>query len=205
MKDFDRRGKFSHCQGLSRLDFIGAGSATTAAVAMPVLLLPRTRAIHPAEKRLSFYNLHTGERLNAVYWGEGRYVPDSLKEVNWVPRDYRRNKAKPIDLRLLDLLYALDRKLETRQPFQIPCGYRSPAASESLQEHTAGVAKHSMHLQAKAIDIRIPGCNLAAPHRAALTLDDGSGSYPISDFVHVDAGRVRYRSFPAVARQSTTS
>ena len=95
-------------------------------------------------------------------------------------------------------LDTLDRKLETRQPFHIICGYRSPATNEYLREHTAGVAKHSMHMQAKAVDVRIPGCRLVALQRAALALRDGGvGIYPVSEFVHVDVGRVRQWRFPA--------
>ncbi len=206
MKNLDRQGHSGRRQGVSRRDFIKLGPITTAAVAVPGLLFARTRAAQPIEKRLAFYNLHTGERLKAVYWAKGRYEPGALKDINWILRDYRRNAVKPIDVRLLDLLYALDRKLETRQPFHIICGYRSPATNEYLREHTAGVAKHSMHMQAKAVDIRIPGCRLVALQRAALALRDGGvGIYPVSDFVHVDVGRTRHWRFPPAARPTRRS
>jgi uncharacterized protein YcbK (DUF882 family) len=203
--------KYSVCQGpagrrrgVNRRDFIRLGSV--AAAAAPAILLGRTRTIHPAERRLAFYNLHTGEHLKATYWEEGRYVPGALNEINWILRDYRRNKVKPIDLRLLDLLHALDRKLKTREPFHIICGYRSPATNEYLRKHTAGVAKHSMHIQGKAADIRIPGCRLVALQRAALALHDGGvGIYPVSDFVHVDVGRVRHWRFPPTVRRKRPS
>jgi uncharacterized protein YcbK (DUF882 family) len=204
--------KESVCQGLARCrrsvnrrEFIRLGSAAAVAIT-PGLLFGRTRHIHVAERRLAFYNLHTGEHLKTVYWAEGRYVPGALKEINWILRDYRRNKVKPIDLRLLDLLHVLDQKLETRQPFHIICGYRSPATNEYLRKQSAGVAKHSMHIEAKAADIRIPGCHLVALQRAALALRDGGvGIYPFSDFVHVDVGRVRHWRFPPAARRSRTS
>jgi uncharacterized protein YcbK (DUF882 family) len=207
MKDSERQGPSIRRHGVSRRHFIGLGSVTTAAAAAaPGMLFGRARAIHPVEKRLAFYNLHTGERLETVYWAEGRYVPDALKEINWILRDYRRNIVKPIDLRLLDLLYALDRKLESRQPFHIICGYRSPATNEYLRKHAAGVAKHSMHMQAKAVDIRIPGCRLVALQRAALALRHGGvGIYPVSEFVHVDVGRVRHWRFPPAARRAASS
>ncbi len=200
MKHSERRGGTSHSKQLSRRDFFRMGSVAMAATA-PGLLFGRTRTPLPAEKRLAFYNLHTGEHLKTIYWAQGRYVPDALQEINWILRDYRRNMVKPIDVRLLDLLYALDRKLETRQPFHIICGYRSPATNDYLREHTAGVAKHSMHMQAKAVDIRIPGCRLVALQRTALALRDGGvGIYPVSEFVHVDVGRVRQWQFPAGSR-----
>ena len=206
MKHSEHRAPPVRCKGLSRREFFRFGSVATAAAASPGLLFGRTPSVHPTEKRLSFYNLHTGEGLRTVYWAQGRYVPDGLKDINWILRDYRRNKVKPIDLRLLDLLYALDRKLETRQPFHIICGYRSPATNDYLREHSAGVAKHSMHIEAKAVDIRIPGCRLAALQRAALALHHGGvGIYPVSDFVHVDVGRVRNWRFPPAARQTRPS
>lgn len=206
MKDSSGKGSTGRCQGVSRRHFIRLGSVATAAAAAPGLLFSRTRVVHPVERRLAFYNLHTGERLKTVYWAEGRYVPGALKEINWILRDYRRNEVKPMDLRLLDLLHELDRKLGTRQPFHIICGYRSPATNEYLRRHTVGVAKHSMHLQAKAVDIRIPGCRLVALQRAALALHDGGvGIYPVSEFVHVDVGRVRHWRFPPAARRTRTS
>lgn len=206
MKNLDRQSHSGRRQSVSRRKFVRLGSIATAAAAAPGLLLAWKHAEHPPEKQLAFYNLHTSERLKTVYWAKGRYVPSGLKEINWILRDYRRNAVKPIDLQLLDLLYALDRKLETRQPFHIICGYRTPATNKYLREHTAGVAKHSMHIQAKAVDIRIPGCRLSALQRAALDLHDGGvGIYPISDFVHVDVGRVRHWRFPPAVRRAPQS
>ena len=203
MKDSVRQGPPSRHRGVTRRDFMQLGPV--AAVAAPALVLGRLRARH-AERRLAFYNLHTGEHLKTVYWAEGRYLPGALKQINWVLRDYRRDKVKPIDLRLLDLLHSLDRKLKTQKPFHIICGYRSPATNEYLRKHSAGVAKHSMHIQAKAADIRIPGCRLVALQRAALTLRDGGvGIYPVSDFVHVDVGRVRHWRFPPATQRAGRS
>ncbi len=206
MKNTDCPAHSELRQGVSRRDFVKLSSIATAAAAVPSVLLGRTATVHPAEKRLAFYNLHTGEHLKTVYWAKGRYIPGALKEINWILRDYRRNAVKPIHLRLLDLLYELDRKLETRQPFHIICGYRTPATNEYLREHTAGVAKHSLHMEAKAVDIRIPGCHLAALQRAALAMQDGGvGIYPISDFVHVDVGRVRHWTFPPATQRARQS
>jgi uncharacterized protein YcbK (DUF882 family) len=208
MKHLEHRAPSVRSKGLSRREFFRFGSiaTATATAASPGLLFGRAPSAHPTEKKLSFYNLHTGERLRTVYWAEGRYVPGALKEINWILRDYRRNEVKPVDLRLLDLLHALDTKLDTRQPFHIICGYRSPATNEYLRERSAGVAKHSMHIEAKAADIRIPGCRLIALQRAALALRHGGvGIYPVSDFVHVDVGRVRHWRFPPAARQTRPS
>ena len=57
----------------------------------------------------------------------------------------------------------------------------------------AGVASHSLHMDGKAIDIRIPGVRLDNLRAAARSLKlGGVGYYPSSNFVHVDTGRVRF-------------
>src|SRR5574337_458042 len=137
----ERRARPARTKGLSRREFFRLGSYATVAAASPAFLLGREPTVHAIEKSLSFYNLHTGERLKTVYWAQGSYVPGALKEINWILRDYRRNKVKPIDPQLLDLLHALDRTLETQQPFHIVCGYRSPVTNEYLREHSAVVAQ----------------------------------------------------------------
>lgn len=144
------------------------------------------------ERRLSFHNLHTGENLDLPYWVQGDYVPESLAEINHVLRDYRTDQVAAIDTRLLDLLDRVQAKLGTSQPFQVISGYRSPATNHMLSERSSGVAKHSLHMEAKAIDIRIPGVHLADLRRTGLALQGGGvGYYPASNFVHLDVGRVR--------------
>lgn len=145
------------------------------------------------ERALSFYNLHTGESLNTVYWAGDGYVPSSLSEINYILRDFRANEVKPIEVRLLDLLFAMRTRLETREPFHVISGYRSPLTNALLHSRGEGVAPHSLHIEGKAIDIRVPGRELPALRRVALDLHRGGvGYYPRSDFVHVDVGRVRF-------------
>ncbi len=157
-------------------------------VAMAALRLPGTKP-----RSLSFYNLHTGESLKRTYFEDGDYVPEALHEINYVLRDFRTGQVKTIDPRLLDLLVAIHRNLETSKPFDVISGYRSPATNAMLHARSEGVAVHSLHIQGKAIDIRVPGRALVALRRTAMSLRGGGvGYYPHSDFVHVDTGRVRY-------------
>lgn len=145
------------------------------------------------EKSLSFYNIHTGEKLRAVYWADGRYVEDGLAEIDYILRDHRRGEVHAIDRRLLDLLFDLHGLLDTRQPFHVISGYRSPATNRMLRAKSSGVAERSLHLVGRAIDIRVPGRRLTDLRRAAMQLGRGGvGYYPRSDFVHVDTGPVRY-------------
>jgi uncharacterized protein YcbK (DUF882 family) len=147
----------------------------------------------PPERELAFYNTHTGESLRAVYWARGAYLPDALRALSHILRDHRSGEARAMDVRLLDLLHTMAAQLETRDPFHIVSGYRSPATNAMLREHSTGVARQSMHMEGKAADIRVPGHNVLGIRRLAATLHQGGvGCYPASDFVHVDVGRVRY-------------
>jgi uncharacterized protein YcbK (DUF882 family) len=146
----------------------------------------------PAARRLKFENLHTGESLALDYWSDGAYHPEALTAINKVLRDFRTGEVHAIEPGLLDLLHDMNARLETPAPFQVISGYRSPQTNASLHEHSSGVASKSLHMQGMAIDIRVPGRQLAAVHGTALALGRGGvGFYPTSDFVHVDVGRVR--------------
>jgi uncharacterized protein YcbK (DUF882 family) len=147
-------------------------------------------AIEP--RSVSFHNLHTGESLDAVYWDQGRYVPDALAAVNRVLRDFRTGDEHMMDPRLLDLLTAVHGKVEAKSPFQVISGYRSPKTNAMLHAHSDGVARSSLHMQGMAIDVRVEGVELDHLHKAALDLGQGGvGLYPVSNFVHMDVGRVR--------------
>lgn len=162
-----------------------AGGASVARAATP--------ANAAGERTLSFYNLHTDERLRTVYWSQGAYVPDALSEINHLLRDFRTNTVKPIHVDLLELLHRLSGSLATSSPFEVISGYRTAATNALLRRRSEGVARNSLHMQAMAIDIRVPGRALADLRRAAVALRGGGvGFYPASDFVHVDVGRVRY-------------
>ena len=144
------------------------------------------------ERSLSFENLHTGEKLKAVYWAEGQYVSESLSRINRILRDHRNNQTHDIDRRLLDLLCSLRLQLDTVSPYEIISGYRSPATNALLHSNSAGVAAHSLHMDGMAADIRVPGRKLADLRRMAVSMKAGGvGYYPASQFVHVDVGRVR--------------
>ncbi|MGB4813228.1 MAG: YcbK family protein [Methylophilaceae bacterium] len=141
---------------------------------------------------LNFHNLHTGEALQAEYWADGHYLTDELAGINHILRDFRTNQVLPIEPLLLDLLHQLRTSLNTTQPFQIISGYRSPVTNANLAANSDGVAKHSLHMEGKAIDLRIDGINLSNLRQAAIALQGGGvGYYPGSNFVHMDVGRVR--------------
>jgi uncharacterized protein YcbK (DUF882 family) len=166
-------------------------------LALSVFLLPhRVRAAQkeptPPERRLVFFNTHTGESLEACYFKSGCYDPSALKAINHILRDHRSGEVGPIDEQLLDLLHALFRRCEHPRPFHVISGYRSPETNAALHRCNRGVASQSLHVYGKAIDIRVPGLQTSELRNMALSLASGGvGYYPKSDFVHVDIGRVR--------------
>ena len=155
--------------------------------------VPQRRAWSASVRKLSLYNVHTGESLNTVYFENGEYLPGALGEVNYFFRDFRANEVKPIDPRLLDILYDIHSELETTKPFNLVSGYRSAATNAWLASQSEGVALHSMHIEGRAADINFSGRQLSFLDRIALALRGGGvGYYPRAGFVHVDTGRVRH-------------
>lgn len=143
-------------------------------------------------RNLSFNNLHTGEKLDITYWADGKYIPGALEEIKHVLRDHRNGETHAMDTALMDKLVLIRNRLETQAPFEVISGYRSPESNAKMSARSKGVAKKSMHMQGKAIDIRVPGCELKHVQKAALDLKSGGvGYYPKSQFVHVDTGKTR--------------
>jgi uncharacterized protein YcbK (DUF882 family) len=145
------------------------------------------------EYRLRLLHLHTGERIDIVYRRGDTYLPDALVRLNQYLRDHRTGDVRAYDPRVFDLLHDLDAKLgRPDSEIDIVCGYRSPWSNEFLRTHGHGVAEHSLHMQAQAIDIRMPGVRSSTVRDAALAMHRGGvGYYAQSNFVHVDVGRVR--------------
>ncbi len=147
------------------------------------------------EYRLRLYHTHTGEHLDVVYRLGDRYIPGALEELDHYLRDHRTGDVRHFDPRLFDLLYDLITSLgDSGGEIDVICGYRTPWSNEFLRTRHAhtGVARHSLHMQAEAVDIRLPGIPTAELRDAALRLHRGGvGYYRGSDFVHVDVGRVR--------------
>jgi len=165
----------------------GAGPAISTAAAGRAI-----SSVSP-EHRLRLFHTHTGERLDIVYRRGEQYVPQALEQLNDFLRDHRTGEVHQYDPRVFDLLSDLTASLERPgAEIDVICGYRAPWSNEYLRSHGHGVAEHSLHMQAMAIDIRIPGVKTSQLRDAALALHRGGvGYYSTSDFVHVDVGRVR--------------
>ena len=148
---------------------------------------------------LHLHHLHTGESIDVVYRVGNTYVPDAIQKLNYFLRDHRTNDASHYDPKEFDLLNSVMTKLgKPNGVIEIVCGYRTPWSNSFLRSRGAstGVAKNSQHMQAKAIDIRVPGVRTAKLRDVALSLRGGGvGYYPVSQFVHVDVGPVRRWTF----------
>ncbi len=181
---------------LSRRRFLGLGGVCALGLLAPAVAAakPLTASRLAAEpRRLAFHNLHTEERLDTIFWANGRLVPQALAEINHLLRDHRTNAVRAMDPKLLVLLHALKHKAGARQPFQIISGYRSPQTNAALRAHSSGVASKSLHMSGQAIDIALPGCSLSRLRELALALKGGGvGYYPRPGFIHLDTGPVRH-------------
>jgi uncharacterized protein YcbK (DUF882 family) len=178
---------------VGRRDFLLAGLVTAVGCLFPYKAGAALSKLFSAERKLSFYNTHTVENIKAVYCEQGSYVPEALTDINHILRDFRTGEVKDIDTDLLDLLFTLQQNLESTEPFHVISGYRSPETNLRLNVASKGVARNSLHIHGKAIDIRLPGYDLKTLQRVAIELRRGGvGYYPSSDFVHVDVGRIRY-------------
>ncbi|MDB5392538.1 MAG: hypothetical protein JWM91_44 [Rhodospirillales bacterium] len=185
-------------QGASAVDIptrrmaLRAGLCLVAAMATPIPAFAKALATKP-NRELSFVNLHTGERLKAEYVHNGAYVPSALRAISVLMRDHHNNKIHPIDPHLIDVAHMLHSRVRSNVSLNIVCGYRSPETNAMMHEISAGVAVHSMHIQGKAMDIRLPGTHLAALKKTALALDlGGVGYYPEDNFLHIDTGAKRH-------------
>ena len=163
-------------------------------LAAGLLVSPAYAAIdRGGQRQLSLHNLHTGEHVTRTYWADGEYLAEPLADIDRVLRDHRTDDVHPIDPQLLDVLHRLRDRVGCNKPFEIISGFRSPKTNSMLRGKSNGVAKKSLHMQGKAIDLRLPGHELGKLRQAALSLQAGGvGYYPRSNFLHLDTGRVRH-------------
>lgn len=145
------------------------------------------------ERTLKLYNIHTGESLRATFWADGQFVDDEVQQIDLLMRDHRANQAMAMQRRLYEKLYHLQNLFASKEPLYVVSAYRAPKTNADLRQHSDGVAESSMHMQGKAIDIRIPGVSHRHLHKAAVAMRSGGvGYYPKSGFIHIDTGRRRH-------------
>lgn len=175
------------CPRPGRRRFLAAAAGVSAALGFtPIVVAMQSPRI------LAFAHTHTGEHLATTYWRDGAYVPEALVAINRLLRDFRTEEIHPVAPGLLDYLHQVQCLLDRDEVFEVISGFRSAATNDMLQRRTSGVATWSLHMEGRAIDVRMPGVATARLRDAALKLRMGGvGYYPSSGFVHLDTGRVR--------------
>jgi uncharacterized protein YcbK (DUF882 family) len=176
---------------ISRRRFLrGCVSISGIVLASPLMALAAEE-----HRTLAFRHTHTTEREAVTYWRDGEYLADGLQTLDNLLRDHRTGESIPMDRALLDMLYRLQQAVGICGEFEIISAYRSPKTNEMLRNKSGGVAKRSLHMQGRAIDVRLCGCDLKQLRDRAVALKAGGvGYYPKSNFIHVDTGRFRYWS-----------
>lgn len=173
---------------MQRRTFIFGGLAT---LLSPSLVEAKARSM---PRRLYLHHTHTNESLEIIYRRENGFLKSSLRKLNHFLRDYRTDQIRPMDPRLFDMLYEVQRYSHNRDGvFEIISGYRSPETNRLLRRRSKGVARHSLHMTGRALDIRLRGTSTAKVRSFAVGMRRGGvGYYPSSDFVHIDTGDIRY-------------
>lgn len=156
-------------------------------------LVPFRLSAGEAPRALNFYHTHTGETLAVEYFARGQLIPQALERIDYLLRDHRTGEMVEMDRGLLDILHGLQQTTGGQGRFEIISGYRSWKTNAMLASKSNGVAKKSLHMQGRALDVRLRGTDTNQLRAAARDLQlGGVGYYPTSDFIHVDTGRVRF-------------
>jgi uncharacterized protein YcbK (DUF882 family) len=193
-------GAAEHVEGticdLGRRQFIVQAARIVPLAALSALPLRAVAGAMPPSDRacsLTLLNTHTRESLCATYRVGSEFDTDSLARFSHLLRDHRDGTMKAIDPSLFDILHNVASRLGVDPHFEVISGYRSPETNALLHERSSGVASHSLHMDGKAIDVRLAGVNTRHLFDAALKLGHGGcGYYGKSDFAHLDTGRVRH-------------
>lgn len=172
----------------SFLQKIGALGLGLASLSVPSVSQGRVSG----KRSLAFYHLHTHQELSITYaWGQA-YSPRALRRISYYLRDFRTNEMHAIDPKLLDLLWVIQQQMGCRGAYEVISGYRSPKTNAKLRRRSFGVAKKSLHMEGKAIDVRFSGVETNQIQQCAIDLQCcGVGYYAKSDFVHLDTGQYR--------------
>jgi uncharacterized protein YcbK (DUF882 family) len=178
-----------HYKTMNRRHFLALGAKAAAGL---VLCQAVPAWAGRGKRTLSFYHTHTKKTLDIAYARSGIYDPLALERINFYLRDFRTEEMHPIDPGVLDILWRIQQKLGRNGIYEVISGYRSPATNGALRGRNKGVAKRSLHMKGKAIDIRLTGADTCRLRDCAIALKSGGvGYYAKSNFVHVDTGRVR--------------
>ncbi len=179
--------------GVTRRGVLGIFAATTVAAAPTYSNAFGLLRGSGDVRRIRMYSGRTGESLDTIYWIEGEYIPEVVKEINHFMRDWRSDATMKMDLRTIDIMAASHRLMDVSEPYMLLSGYRSPATNAMLRSKSGGVARNSLHMKGQAADLRLKSRSVSQMARAAEACASGGvGRYSRSNFVHMDCGPVRH-------------
>lgn len=156
---------------------------------------PQARAqgsVAGVSRWIELANTHTSETLQLAYRDASGFIAPALDKMRWLLRDHRANEAGRMDAQLFDQLTALAEAAGVDPRFEVISAYRSPRTNAALRAAGRGVATRSLHMEGRAIDVRLHGVSCATLRDLAVRAAAGGvGYYRASNFVHLDTGRVR--------------
>lgn len=179
--------------GISRRGLLAAFAATAVAAAPTYSQAFGILRGAGDVRRIRMYSGRTGEMVDTIYWIEGDYIPEAVKEINHFMRDWRSGDTVRMDMRMVDIAAAAHRLMDVSEPYMLLSGYRSPKTNAMLRARSSGVAKNSLHLKGQAADLRLSSRSVGQMYKAAMACEAGGvGRYSRSNFVHMDCGPVRH-------------
>ena len=178
--------------GMTRRALLGAFAATTV-VAAPTFTKAAGFLRGAGDiRRIRMYSGRTGETMDTIYWIEGKYIKEAVKEINYFMRDWRSDRTRSMDIRTVDIMAASSNLMNVNEPYMLLSGYRTPETNAMLRSRSRGVAKNSLHMKGMAADLRMKSRSVGQIARAAVACRAGGvGRYSGSNFVHMDCGTVR--------------
>lgn len=178
--------------GITRRGLLGAFAATAVTAAPSYANAAGFLRGAGDIRRISMYSGRTGERLDTIYWIEGEYIAEAVREINMHMRDWRTGEAVQMDLRTIDIMAAASSLMDVNEPYLLLSGYRSPQTNAMLRRQSSAVAQNSLHMRGQAADLRLQSRTTAQMASAAAACNAGGvGRYFGSNFVHMDCGPIR--------------
>jgi uncharacterized protein YcbK (DUF882 family) len=184
--------KHTSTTGISRRAILGVFAATAVTAAPTFSSAAGFLRGAGDVRRVRMYSGRTGEKMDTIYWIDGEYVGEAIREISMFMRDWRNGKAVAMDTRTIDIIAATHNLLDVSEPYMLLSGYRSPETNAMLRSNSGGVARNSLHMRGQAADLHLDSRSVNQIARAALACQAGGvGRYSGSSFVHMDCGDVR--------------
>jgi len=173
-------------QVLPRRGFLAAAVGVASGLLVPPALA------QSSTRSLTVRRQITNESFSGVYWRDGRYDREALRQLDIVFRDLSAAEPTPMDPRLFDVLVAVAQAVDSTEGFDVISGYRTPETNAARSRQSRRVSTVSLHMSGMAADCRLPGrTTIDVARRAADLQLGGVGLYRRDGFMHLDCGPVR--------------